>query len=66
MREQQNMAQSDVQQLSSQSQAMLSLNMKLQKSVHSSQVKVVDLELRRLDARESRERLDITKVRCHN
>ena len=62
MREQQNLAQTDVQQLSSQSQAMLSLNMKLQNTVMKSQVRAIDLELRKLDAREAMERLTIVKV----
>lgn len=64
MREQQNLAQTDVQQLSSQSQAMLSLNMKLQNTVMKSQVRAIDLELRKLDAREAMERLMIVKVSC--
>lgn len=65
MREQQTAAQTDVQQLSSQSQAMLSLNMKLQNTVMKTQVKTLDLELRRLDAQQAVERLNITKAsRC--
>lgn len=63
MREQQNTAQTDVQQLSSQTQSMLSLNMKLQQTVSKAQVRSIDLELRKLEAKEAIERLMIIKVR---
>lgn len=42
---------------------MLNLNMKLQSTVIKTQVKTIDLELRRLDALQAAERLEIIRVR---
>ncbi|GAA5897736.1 hypothetical protein JCM8208_000245 [Rhodotorula glutinis] len=49
------------QSLTSQSQAMLNLNLKLQSTVLKSQVKVIDLELRKLEAQQAAEHLSIVK-----
>jgi hypothetical protein len=61
MREQQNSQRSESQTLTSQSQAMLNLNMKLQSTVLKGHVKTIDLELRKLDAVQAVDRLDIIK-----
>ena len=62
LREQQHAQQAESQSLTSQSQAMLNLNMKLQSTVTKTQVKTIDLELRRLDALQASERLEIIRV----
>ena len=49
-------------QLSSRSRAMMDLNMKLQLSASKAQVKTIDLELRRLDAQEAEQHLEIVKL----
>ncbi|KPV72878.1 uncharacterized protein RHOBADRAFT_38979 [Rhodotorula graminis WP1] len=49
------------QSLTSQSQAMLNLNLKLQSTVLKSQVKAIDLELRKLEAQQAAEHLSIVK-----
>ncbi|GAA5901065.1 hypothetical protein JCM5296_007301 [Sporobolomyces johnsonii] len=49
------------QSLTSQSQAMLNLNLKLQSSVLKSQVKAIDLELRKLEAQQAAEHLAMVK-----
>jgi dynactin 1 len=49
-------------QLNSRSRAMLDLNMKLQASVAKTQVKTIDLELRRLDAQEASDHLAIVQL----
>jgi len=49
-------------QLNSRSRAMLDLNMKLQVSAAKTQVKTIDLELRRLDAQEASEHLAIVQL----
>ncbi|TAQ88204.1 hypothetical protein B7494_g3470 [Chlorociboria aeruginascens] len=49
-------------QLNSRSRAMLELNMKLQVSAAKTQVKTIDLELRRLDAQEAAEHLAIVQL----
>lgn len=49
-------------QLSSRSRAMMDLNMKLQVSAAKTQVKTIDLELRRLDAQEASEHLAIVQL----
>lgn len=56
------------QNLTSQSQAMLNLNLKLHSTVLKSQVKAIDLELRELEARQAAEHLAIVKVSviCHS
>lgn len=50
------------QSLTSQSQTMLNLNLKLQSSMVKGQVKTIDLEMRKLDARQALEHLAIVKV----
>jgi dynactin 1 len=49
-------------QLSSRSRAMMDLNMKLQVSAAKTQVKTIDLELRRLDAQEASDHLAIVQL----
>ncbi|MDA4132049.1 MAG: hypothetical protein OK454_02850, partial [Thaumarchaeota archaeon] len=49
-------------QLNSKSRAMLDLNMKLQISAAKAQVKTIDLELRRLEAQEAEQHLEIVKL----
>lgn len=49
-------------QLSSRSRAMLDLNMKLQISAAKAQVKTIDLELRRMDAQEAEQHLEIVTL----
>ncbi|KAF4626253.1 hypothetical protein G7Y89_g11906 [Cudoniella acicularis] len=49
-------------QLNSRSRAMMDLNMKLQISAAKTQVKTIDLELRRLDAQEAAEHLTIVQL----
>jgi dynactin 1 len=49
-------------QLNSRSRAMMDLNMKLQVSAAKTQVKTIDLELRRLDAQEASEHLAIVQL----
>jgi dynactin 1 len=44
---------------------MLNLNLKLQSSVLKSQVKAIDLELRKLEAQQAAEHISIVKVRFH-
>ncbi|GAA5884799.1 hypothetical protein JCM3774_006769 [Rhodotorula dairenensis] len=61
LRQHQATQETESQTLSSQSQAMLNLNLKLQSTVLKSQVKAIDLELRELEARQAKEHLDIVK-----
>ncbi|KAK4049711.1 hypothetical protein OIV83_003986 [Microbotryomycetes sp. JL201] len=61
IRQQQETRETESQTLTSQSQAMLNLNMKLQSTVMKSQVKAIELELRKLDALQATERLDIIR-----
>ncbi|SPO05689.1 related to dynactin (150 kDa dynein-associated polypeptide) ro-3 [Cephalotrichum gorgonifer] len=49
-------------QLNSRSRAMMDLNMKLQTSASKAQVKTIDLELRRLEAQEAEQHLEIVKL----
>ena len=49
-------------QLNSRSRAMMDLNMKLQISAAKAQVKTIDLELRRLDAQEAAQHLEIVTL----
>ncbi|KAH8601889.1 dynein associated protein-domain-containing protein [Bisporella sp. PMI_857] len=49
-------------QLNSRSRAMMDLNMKLQVSAAKTQIKTIDLELRRLDAEEASEHLAIVQL----
>jgi dynactin 1 len=50
--------------LSSQSQAVLNLNLKLQSSATKAQSKTIDLELRKLEASQATDHLGIVQVRC--
>jgi dynactin 1 len=52
----------EAEQLNSRSRAMMDLNMKLQVSAAKTQVKTIDLELRRLDALEASEHLAIVQL----
>ncbi|KAL8277717.1 hypothetical protein RQP46_009839 [Phenoliferia psychrophenolica] len=61
LREHQASQQTESQSLTSQSQAMLNLNLKLQSSVLKGQVKTIELELRKLDAQQAMEHLSIVK-----
>ncbi|GJN94727.1 hypothetical protein Rhopal_007818-T1 [Rhodotorula paludigena] len=61
LREHQATQATESQSLTSQSQAMLNLNLKLQSSVLKSQVKAIDLELRKLEAKQAAEHLAIVK-----
>jgi dynactin 1 len=54
---------SETRNLSSQSQAMMSLNLQLRSTVMKSQAKAIDLELRKLDATQATERLTYVQVR---
>ncbi|KAK3371555.1 dynein associated protein-domain-containing protein [Lasiosphaeria ovina] len=49
-------------QLNSRSRAMMDLNMKLQLSAAKAQVKTIDLELRRMEAQEADQHLEIVKL----
>ncbi|KWU42651.1 hypothetical protein RHOSPDRAFT_20774 [Rhodotorula sp. JG-1b] len=61
LRQHQATQETESQNLTSQSQAMLNLNLKLQSTVLKSQVKAIDLELRELEARQAAEHLAIVK-----
>ena len=52
----------EAEQLNSRSRAMMDLNMKLQVSAAKTQIKTIDLELRRLDAQEASEHLAIVQL----
>jgi dynactin 1 len=56
------MTETESEQLNSRSRAMMDLNMKLQVSASKTQVKTIDLELRRLDAQEAAEHLAIVQL----
>jgi dynactin 1 len=56
------MTETESEQLNSKSRAMMDLNMKLQLSAAKTQVKTIDLELRRLDAQEASEHLSIVQM----
>lgn len=62
MRASQQITDKEAADLSSRSRAMLDLNMKLQISASKTQVKTIDLELRRLDAEEAAEHLAIVQL----
>ncbi|KAK4167419.1 dynein associated protein-domain-containing protein [Cladorrhinum sp. PSN259] len=49
-------------QLNSRSRAMMDLNMKLQLSAAKAQIKTIDLELRRMEAQEAEQHLEIVKL----
>lgn len=48
--------------MTSQSQAMLSLNYKLQTSILKSQIKFIDLELRKLEGEQAKTQVSIIQV----
>ena len=52
----------EAEQLNSRSRAMLDLNIKLQTSAAKAQVKTIDLEVRRLEAQEAEQHLEIVKL----
>ena len=62
MRASQQINESEAEELSSKSRALMDLNMKLQTSAAKTQVKAIDLELRRLDAEEASEHLAIVQL----
>ena len=62
MRASQQITETEANELTSRSRAMLDLNMRLQVSASKAQVKAIDLELRRLDAQESAEHLAIVQM----
>ncbi|CAK4034695.1 Dynactin, 150 kDa isoform [Lecanosticta acicola] len=55
-------SESEAAQLSGKSRAMMELNQKLQSSAAKTQVKTIDLELRKLDAQEASEHLSIVQL----
>ncbi len=63
LREKDQSRQSESQAQATQSAALMSMNIKLQSSASKNQAKTIDLELRKLDAAQARELLDITQVR---
>ena len=62
MRASQQITETEASELSSRSRAMLDLNMRLQVSANKTQVKTIDLELKRLEAQESAEHLAILQL----
>ena len=62
MRASKQITESDANELSSRSRAMLDLNMRLQISANKAQVKAIDLELREMEATESAEYLAIVQL----
>lgn len=66
LRAQTQTAQNESATATSQAAAMISLNMKLQSSAAKNQAKNIDLEIWKLDARESKELLSIVQVRSLN
>ncbi|MCJ1250640.1 hypothetical protein MMC30_007868 [Trapelia coarctata] len=62
MRASQQITESEANELSSRSKAMLDLNLRLQVSASKAQVKAIDLELERLQAQESAEHLAIVQL----
>ncbi|MCJ1418173.1 hypothetical protein MMC32_004518 [Xylographa parallela] len=62
MRVSQQITETEANELGSKSKAMLDLNMRLQVSVTKAQVKTIDLELGRMEARESAEHLAIVQL----
>ena len=53
---------SEAKELEDKSRAMLDLNLKLQNTASKTQLKAIDLELRKLDAQEASEHLDIVRL----
>lgn len=62
MRASRQITETEAEELSSRSRAMMDLNMKLQLSATKTQVKTIDLELRRLEAEEAAEHLAIVQL----
>ncbi|KAK2590119.1 hypothetical protein QQS21_012199 [Conoideocrella luteorostrata] len=62
MRASQSVTEGESEKLNDRSRAMMDLNMKLQISAAKAQVKTIDLELRRLDAQEAEQHLEIVKL----
>jgi len=62
MRASQQITETEANELTSRSRAMMDLNMKLQVSASKTQIKTIDLELRKLEARESLEHLAIVQL----
>ncbi|KAG6267825.1 hypothetical protein E4U47_005081 [Claviceps purpurea] len=62
MRASQAVTEGESEKLNDRSRAMMDLNMKLQLSAAKAQVKTIDLELRRLDAQEADQHLEIVKL----
>ena len=62
MRASQQITETEANELSSRSRAMLDLNMRLQVSATKAQVKAIDLELERLQAQQSAEHLNIVQL----
>lgn len=62
MRASQAVTEGESEKLNDRSRAMMDLNMKLQISAAKAQVKTIDLELRRLDAQEADQHLEIVKM----
>ena len=62
MKSSQQLTENEAEELTSRSRAMMDLNMKLQVSAAKTQVKTIDLELRRLDAQEAAEHLAIVQL----
>ena len=62
MRASQQISETEANELSSRSRAMMDLNMRLQVSASKAQVKAIDLELRKMEAQESSEHLSIVQL----
>lgn len=62
MRASQAMTEGESEKLNDRSRAMMDLNMKLQLSAAKAQVKTIDLEMRRLEAQEAEQHLEILKL----
>lgn len=62
MRASRQITETEAEELSSRSRAMMDLNMKLQMSAAKTQIKTIDLELRRLEAEEAAEHLSIVQL----
>lgn len=62
LRATQQITETEAEELSSKTRAMMEMNMKLQNSAAKTQVKAIDLELRRLDAEQAAEHLAIVQL----
>jgi len=62
MRASQQISETEADDLNSKSRALINLNMKLQSSASKTQVKAIDLELKRLDAEEASQHLSIVQL----